>query len=206
MWNHWKISAHGCVYTIMEGCVWRSFWRHIQSQSLTEFAYSNSCHRTHSTATLVIEPMLSAIIFLLCYKPLFVISRYPSELNDLILEPLRHLFFCSSVYFKCQVAYGLTELLRNYIILELPRYRHYIAKKARTNVGKDTDDFGWVWITFLLVLYWYSLGVLVGRTWSWDQSLKPVLSQVICVVVSCSVEIEICAQTTTLQYCKASDL
>ncbi|XP_072033615.1 centromere protein I-like [Amphiura filiformis] len=63
------------------------------------------------------------------------------KLNDLILEPLRTLFFCSSVFFKCQLAYCFTELLRNYVILELPRYRGYVAmKKVRQAASVQAAD------------------------------------------------------------------
>lgn len=44
------------------------------------------------------------------------------KLNDILLEPLRKLFFSSAVYFKCQVLLALTELLRNYAAYEWPRY------------------------------------------------------------------------------------
>ena len=53
-----------------------------------------------------------------------------SELNDLVLEPLRSLFFCSSIFFKCQVIYTLTELLRNYVSIELPRHTDTVCIQA----------------------------------------------------------------------------
>ncbi|XP_071511288.1 centromere protein I-like [Diadema antillarum] len=70
------------------------------------------------------------------YRPyiLRLVSRfriYPFQvLNDLVLEPLRTLFFCSSAYFKCQLLHALTELLRNYATLEIPRYRE-VARRQR---------------------------------------------------------------------------
>ncbi|XP_033637243.1 centromere protein I-like [Asterias rubens] len=70
------------------------------------------------------------------YRPyiLRLITRfrmYPfQKLNDLILEPLRSLFFCSSVFFKCQIIYTLTELLRNYVSIELPRHTNTICNQA----------------------------------------------------------------------------
>ncbi|XP_070539280.1 centromere protein I-like [Ptychodera flava] len=63
------------------------------------------------------------------YRPyiLQLITRFriwPFEkMNDLLLEPLRKLFFCSSVYFKCQVLYSFTTLLRNFVSIEWPRYK-----------------------------------------------------------------------------------
>ncbi|XP_038050273.1 centromere protein I-like [Patiria miniata] len=70
------------------------------------------------------------------YRPyiLRLITRfriYPfQKLNDLLLEPLRSLFFCSSVFFKCQVIYTLTELLRNYVSIELPRHADMVCFQA----------------------------------------------------------------------------
>ncbi|VDI37277.1 centromere protein I [Mytilus galloprovincialis] len=43
------------------------------------------------------------------------------RLHDNILEPLRKLYFCSSVYFKCQVIHCLTALLHNLAAFEWPR-------------------------------------------------------------------------------------
>ncbi|OWF49678.1 centromere protein I-like [Mizuhopecten yessoensis] len=51
------------------------------------------------------------------------------ELNDNILEPLRKLFCCSSVYFKCQVVHCLTLLVRNFAANEWPRYMEWVQKK-----------------------------------------------------------------------------
>ncbi|XP_052215078.1 centromere protein I-like isoform X1 [Dreissena polymorpha] len=42
----------------------------------------------------------------------FRLHRF-EEQNLAVLEPLRRLFFCSSVYFKCKVVVCLTEMLRN---------------------------------------------------------------------------------------------
>ncbi|XP_022098673.1 centromere protein I-like isoform X2 [Acanthaster planci] len=70
------------------------------------------------------------------YRPyiLKLITRfriYPfQKLNDLVLEPLRSLFFCSSVFFKCQVIFTLTELLRNYVAIELPRHADTVCMQA----------------------------------------------------------------------------
>ncbi|XP_064615724.1 centromere protein I-like [Liolophura sinensis] len=55
-----------------------------------------------------------------------LIARYRmcpfSRLEETVLEPLRCLFFSSSVYFKCQVLVSLTSLLRNYCLVEWRRY------------------------------------------------------------------------------------
>ncbi|ELT95219.1 hypothetical protein CAPTEDRAFT_165501 [Capitella teleta] len=50
-----------------------------------------------------------------------------SELHDSVLEPLRKLFFASSVYFKCQVVVCLTELLHNLVTVEIQRHTHSLA-------------------------------------------------------------------------------
>ncbi|XP_045199396.1 centromere protein I-like [Mercenaria mercenaria] len=54
-----------------------------------------------------------------------LISRFRlysfSTLNRAVLEPLRKLFFTSSIYFKCQVIMCLTDLLRNHTANEWPR-------------------------------------------------------------------------------------
>ncbi|KAK2157536.1 hypothetical protein LSH36_189g04025 [Paralvinella palmiformis] len=44
-------------------------------------------------------------------------------LSDLVLEPLRKLFLCSSVYCKCQLLIMFTQLLYNLVTVELLRYR-----------------------------------------------------------------------------------
>ncbi|XP_060571869.1 centromere protein I-like isoform X2 [Ruditapes philippinarum] len=44
-----------------------------------------------------------------------------SSMNRAVLEPLRKLFFTSSIYFKCKVIMCLTELLRNHAANEWPR-------------------------------------------------------------------------------------
>ena len=68
----------------------------------------------------------------------FVLS---TELNDLILEPLRNLFVCSSIFFKCQLVYCFTELLRNYVILELPRYQDSVAiQKVQKSAAVQSGD------------------------------------------------------------------
>lgn len=51
-------------------------------------------------------------------------------LLDLVLEPLRKLYFASSVLFKCQVIWCITELLRNYVAVEWPRYKEAIAAQG----------------------------------------------------------------------------
>nr|KAG5701401.1 hypothetical protein BaRGS_032733 [Batillaria attramentaria] len=61
-------------------------------------------------------------------------QMYPfSDLNDLILEPLRQLYFSSSVYFKCQCLLTLTELLRNYAAYECPRLKEWSAAVTAEN-------------------------------------------------------------------------
>ncbi|XP_069104812.1 centromere protein I-like isoform X2 [Argopecten irradians] len=62
------------------------------------------------------------------------------ELNDTILEPLRKLFCCSSVYFKCQVVHCLTLLVRNYAANEWPRYMEWVQKKQEyAKSGKEGE-------------------------------------------------------------------
>ncbi|XP_782308.3 centromere protein I [Strongylocentrotus purpuratus] len=83
------------------------------------------------------------------YRPyiLKMISRFRiyqfHVLNDLVLEPLRALFFSSSVYFKCQVLHTLTELLRNYVTHEISRY-HETAQRQKVEetetLLEDDDD------------------------------------------------------------------
>ncbi|XP_077988140.1 centromere protein I-like [Glandiceps talaboti] len=46
------------------------------------------------------------------------------KMNDLLLEPIHKLFFSSSVYFKCQVIFTYTQLLRNFISIEWSRYKN----------------------------------------------------------------------------------
>ncbi|XP_071966118.1 centromere protein I-like [Antedon mediterranea] len=78
------------------------------------------------------------------YRPyiLQLITRFRihpfQKLNDLVLEPLRKLFFCSSVYFKCQLIYSLTELLRHYLEVELPKHR--VHRKEKTGDDGDAAD------------------------------------------------------------------
>ncbi|XP_033760033.1 centromere protein I-like [Pecten maximus] len=62
------------------------------------------------------------------------------ELNDNILEPLRKLFCCSSVYFKCQIVHCLTLLVRNFAANEWPRYMEWVQKKQEhTKSGKEGE-------------------------------------------------------------------
>ncbi|PVD18314.1 hypothetical protein C0Q70_20863 [Pomacea canaliculata] len=84
----------------------------------------------------VVENFLSSYLLTwngLDYCPLIfrLISRCHlygfQDLNDLILEPLRQLYFSSSVYFKCQCLFALTELLRNYAANECPRLQEQLG-------------------------------------------------------------------------------
>ncbi|XP_073255780.1 centromere protein I-like [Porites lutea] len=75
------------------------------------------------------------------------LSLWPFQrLNDLVLEPLRKLFFSSQVYVKCQVLYCFTELLRNFLAVELPRQQELLqeeqSKRARdlTSVSLFVED------------------------------------------------------------------
>lgn len=85
-------------------------------------------------------------------------QMYPfNDLNDLILEPLRQLFFSSSVYFKCQCILTLTELLRNYAAYECSRLREWnaaIAAESQTTTLQSFDPS-------LLVLYVCEMAVAV---------------------------------------------
>ncbi|XP_013398928.1 centromere protein I-like [Lingula anatina] len=64
---------------------------------------------------------------------------YPfSTLNDLLLEPLRKLFFCSNVYFKCQLLICLRKLLQNFITVELERYNTTLRRQE--NVLENTTE------------------------------------------------------------------
>lgn len=69
------------------------------------------------------------------FRPLILqlithLSLWPFQrLNDLVLEPLRKLFFSSSVYVKCQVMYCFTELLRNILAVELPRQQELLQEE-----------------------------------------------------------------------------
>ncbi|XP_033099053.1 centromere protein I-like [Anneissia japonica] len=80
------------------------------------------------------------------YRPyiLRLITRFRvhpfQRLNDLLLEPLRKLFFCSSVYFKCQLIYCLTELLRHYLEVELPKHRAAYTRRKVGGGGDATDE------------------------------------------------------------------
>ncbi|KAJ8303826.1 hypothetical protein KUTeg_018619 [Tegillarca granosa] len=65
-----------------------------------------------------------------------------NKLNDTILEPLRKLFFCSSVYFKCQTILCLTELLRNMVACEWPRYLEmYIENVEDTEMDDSRPQY-----------------------------------------------------------------
>ncbi|XP_071084861.1 centromere protein I-like [Haliotis cracherodii] len=63
-----------------------------------------------------------------------LISRcriYPyGVLNDYILEPLRKLYFSSTVYFKCQVILTLVEMIKNYTAFEWPRYKDLMENES----------------------------------------------------------------------------
>ncbi|XP_063967268.1 centromere protein I-like [Lytechinus pictus] len=80
------------------------------------------------------------------YRPyiLKMISRfriYPFHvINDLVLEPLRTLFFSSSVYFKCQILHTLTELLRNYVTHEMSRYQETAQRQKVQETEKVLLD------------------------------------------------------------------
>ncbi|XP_022286896.2 centromere protein I-like isoform X1 [Crassostrea virginica] len=67
---------------------------------------------------------------------------YPfSVLNENILEPLRKLFVRTSVFIKCQVIMSLTQLLRNYATVEIPRYHQKSSEaKPRVCVFEDTAE------------------------------------------------------------------
>jgi len=65
------------------------------------------------------------------------LSLWPFQrLNDLVLEPLRKLFFSSQVYVKCQVMYCLTEMLRNFLAVELPRQQE-LLQEERSQRARD---------------------------------------------------------------------
>ncbi|EDO43463.1 predicted protein [Nematostella vectensis] len=69
----------------------------------------------------------------LVLKLITQISLQPfAKLYEFALEPLRKLFFSSPVYFKCQVMYCLTELLRNFVLFELPRHEE-LSKRRKAN-------------------------------------------------------------------------
>ncbi|XP_048747488.2 centromere protein I-like [Ostrea edulis] len=64
---------------------------------------------------------------------------YPfSVLLENILEPLRKLFVRTSVFIKCQIIMCLTQLLRNYAAVEIPRYNlKYPDSKPCVSVFED---------------------------------------------------------------------
>eukprot|EP00057_Strongylocentrotus_purpuratus_P023027 XP_011677501.1 PREDICTED: centromere protein I-like [Strongylocentrotus purpuratus] len=78
----------------------------------------------------IISPSLTIIV---CIKR---VGRPIELLNDLVLEPLRTLFFSSSVYLKCQVLYTLTDLLRNYVTYEISQY-HETASRQKV---EETEE------------------------------------------------------------------
>ncbi|XP_071839380.1 centromere protein I-like isoform X1 [Apostichopus japonicus] len=80
------------------------------------------------------------------YRPqiLKLVSRFRlyafPKLNDLILEPLRKIFFCSSVFCKCQIVHTLTLMLRNFITEEIPRYKAKRGMTGLSNDGETSDE------------------------------------------------------------------
>ncbi|XP_064639090.1 centromere protein I-like isoform X2 [Lineus longissimus] len=63
-------------------------------------------------------------------------------LHDLILEPLRNLFFSSSVYVKCQILVCITELFENYLTTEISRYQRAALKQTVSpEKSVDIPDF-----------------------------------------------------------------
>jgi len=92
-----------------------------------------------------VETFLVRYLFIwngLDFRPLVLklithLSLWPFQrLNDLILEHLRKLFFSSQVYVKCQVMYCFTELLRNFLAVELPRQQE-LLQEERSNRARD---------------------------------------------------------------------
>ncbi|KAL4220762.1 hypothetical protein ACF0H5_021156 [Mactra antiquata] len=82
------------------------------------------------------------------YSPLILqlISRsriYPFPvLYDRVLEPLRKLFFSSSVYGKCKIIMCFTDLLRNYAANEWPRNQEKQDEDTSLCLFKqDKEDF-----------------------------------------------------------------
>lgn len=67
-----------------------------------------------------------------------------ADLNEMILEPLHHLFFCSSIYFKCQMVLTLTELLRNFAQIEYSRYKYTVnlqtQQRSSSNITEQMPD------------------------------------------------------------------
>ncbi|KAK3094473.1 hypothetical protein FSP39_002205 [Pinctada imbricata] len=60
---------------------------------------------------------------------------YPfEELYENLLEPLRKIFFAGSVYMKCHILLCLRELLQNYTIIELNRYKRDTLSGDHTSV------------------------------------------------------------------------
>ncbi|KAL9963537.1 hypothetical protein ACROYT_G027055 [Oculina patagonica] len=85
-----------------------------------------------------VEAFLVRYLFIwngLDFRPLVLhlithLSLWPFQrLNDLVLEPLRKLFFSSPVYVKCQVMYCFTEMLRNFLAVELPRQQELLQEE-----------------------------------------------------------------------------
>ncbi|KAJ8030702.1 Centromere protein I [Holothuria leucospilota] len=81
------------------------------------------------------------------YRPyiLRLISRFRlydfPKLNDLILEPLRKLFFCSSVFCKCQMIHTFTMMLKNFVTVEIPRYQAERGKGEGSQTSSEGDKF-----------------------------------------------------------------
>ncbi|XP_058962913.2 centromere protein I [Pocillopora verrucosa] len=107
-------------------------------------------HLNHFTGFLqesvpAVEAFLVRFLFTwngLDFRPLILqlvthLSMWPFQrLNDLVLEPLRKLFFSSPIYVKCQVIYCFTELLRNFLAVELPRQQE-LLQEERSQRARD---------------------------------------------------------------------
>lgn len=136
-----------------------NFWL---NHSLSEEFLTRSSSQTHIGGLLLLEKLRHFTCFLqesipaveaflvrylfiwngLDFRPLMLnfiahLGLWPFQrLNDLILEHLRKLFFSSPVYVKCQVMYCLTELLRNFLVVEVPRQQELIQEE-RANRTRD---------------------------------------------------------------------
>ncbi|XP_061170886.1 centromere protein I-like [Saccostrea echinata] len=67
---------------------------------------------------------------------------YPfSLLNEYVLEPLRKLYIRTSVFIKCQITMCLTQLLRNYVVVEIHRYNQKYPQ-SKPSVSIFEDDVG----------------------------------------------------------------
>lgn len=109
--------------------------------------------------------------FRLCIFRLITYHRFCSfqRLHDNILEPLRKLFFCSSVFVKCQVILCLTSLLHNIAAFEWPRElerRKTVVTDDQASSAlsslfqEDTEDFNPVATILELVKYINNMCVL----------------------------------------------